>query len=634
VACFAAWDKILTCSTLVDKFFQARTPPTETPTSRPLQEERGPSNTFRKSSGTEGPPERHDGETLDRGTTRLRHSLSPLHETIAVKLEEPVFATQPPTLAHRQQFQGSGVPVEEGIQASSIRAKPKAKKPSTSGSSPTIPTLKRAGSHLTQPRERRPHSAQSHPRFPGNIAINGLQVSVILPELIISRDANATLPTTYSDAAKEMGKPDMFLPAVAQTLQYALNLIRNTDLMPFIKDFSWERHHQMPFNVIQNDRIVDWDSNLTNVKHAAENADTAMIDFRYLEYQQRWRSAAEVELRVTNGKNRGSAERKVLSDIGERLSLTDGLTSSAKTKSRNYLRNLFKINSNYVAFIISRGKKDKWRSILRGEHGNIDTALIQAWTELVGPACQHVWCMLNLLKTKQTGSRWKTTIKSLFLERDAAAGVTYTESQKKAWTFDEVQRKDVATATGFKAKVSNRSHPDLVGQPRPNGAEVTPRPGSFEWHAFVGDQEKFRSHALVVIYRDGAPPTMVSIVDLKEGDYLGMIPGTLHRTGNYGHSHELCFAGPDGITLDPVPSPLWLLLATRELQQGNVVIMWQAVTRVAGLTGDPADDSSFEFHAFASTPISALEPLVIDSSCMVGNWEGAGPASPAESQHA
>jgi hypothetical protein len=232
--------------------------------------------------------------------------------------------------------------------------------------------------------------------------------------------------------------------------------------------------------------------------------------------------------------------------------------------------------------------------------------MIKRWTDIIGPAFGYAWRTIDILKRRQEA--WRETLRGISVARDEAAGVVYTASQRKAWTFDDTKCKDIDTALNFLAMVGDDNFHILIG-PHGNslsGAMIPPR-----------CNEDSPSYALRVHSINGTS-TMIPIVDLKEGDYLGTVPGLLHYFGDTGHNHKLCFAGSAGVMLELLPSPLWPVISSRKLQRGNVVVMWQTV-------GNPHkaelhDIVTFKFILFVSglsalsNPWSSTKPIWLEGT--------------------
>jgi hypothetical protein len=363
----------------------------------------------------------------------------------------------------------------------------------------------------------------------------------------------------------------------------------------------------------KNDLGITWTQNLANLGTARLNRDTASMEFRFMEHQQNWQSGREIDRRAAaEDIPQKPAERKVLAKIGQTLGLSQGSTTSATAKSRTFLKNLFSVDELHVAFILSRPSKDRWRSILRAEHGRIDTAMVKSWTNIVGPACQRIWIWHVLMKMKTNPTGLNDKMRVLFMSRDTAGGFAHTEQEELAWSFDWCRWDSLKSALEFKRSLNHVPYPDTA---RPSSRRM---PGQMEYTGYDGDFAKIRIWALDIMNINGTP-TMVSLIDLKEGDYLGMVPGTLHlawgnRDTHPNHDHKHCFQGPSGTMLDPTPGPLWPLVRDRKLQPGNVAILWQS----GGSDPEIEDVPSFEFFAVVVRPISAFEPLIIDQTCMNG----------------
>jgi hypothetical protein len=441
-------------------------------------------------------------------------------------------------------------------QGKGAETQPNAKKPLAKKNK----TRKRVGDPLTQPEGKKQCLPPPHPRFPRLLPTNGLQASAIVPKLYGYREANQDIPMDYSDAAMQIGQAELFLPAVRQTLQNAISIARDrTPRMAQLTVFNWKGDVQTASDVSSSKVGMGWDRNIHNMTLAAQQFDTATVEFRYIEYQQKWQVHEEMKRRMAKGVKERRAETDIYDEVGRLLKLSNGTSSGAKTKTKVGLMNLFKIDMRHWVFILSRPRSDKWRSILRGEHGRIDTALITKWTDLVGPLCWFAWMLIDRV-TRRPESRIQD-LREAFIKRDEAAGLVYTDSQRKAWGFHNNRWTSIDTALDFLAMVGDANFPGLDGPRGEVAGGSSSEPGRNELYGFIGDREKFMPYGLTLLPINGSM-AMVSVLDLQEGDYLGTVPGRLHSCRDIGHSHELCFAGPAGVMLDPTPSPLWPLISS------------------------------------------------------------------------
>jgi hypothetical protein len=236
-------------------------------------------------------------------------------------------------------------------------------------------------------------------RTTANLPRNGLSAYVLVLRLTKILLLRKTKVERYSPVAKVMGIAERFVPAMAQTLMNAFSIARNNDLTEFMRNFSWTRHCAMNVETFQNPVGIDWQKNLHHLKLSMDNQQSSSINFRFLEYQQKFHVDAEVTRRVsqTNVTDK-TARRNAIEDVARTLGLGASDKNKDKYKAMTGLRNLFKINEKLNAFLCSRPKDDKWKAILHNDHGNITESHIVEWTDLVGVLCEEIWLMQTILR--------------------------------------------------------------------------------------------------------------------------------------------------------------------------------------------------------------------------------------------
>jgi hypothetical protein len=140
---------------------------------------------------------------------------------------------------------------------------------------------------------------------------------------------------------------------------------------------------------------------------------------------------------------------------------------------------------------------------------------------------------------------------------------------------------------------------------------VTFDSGIWESWGFAGDLARLRTWAVTVIDITGTP-TLVILVDLEAGDYIGSVSGRLLI--NRGNVKPHCLRGPHNLVLPPSPGPLSMLFVDPRPTVANIAIAWHLMSG----NGPYWKISHYEFHAFVTEPILALEALAVHRECLVG----------------
>jgi hypothetical protein len=444
---------------------------------------------------------------------------------------------------------------------------------------------------------------------------DGLRADILVVELYKCRKQGAGLSEAFSSFACELNHPKTFLSAIRKTLVNAFEISRSVD----VTQYSWSRDGQVQHQPYQIDLDISWDKNLMNLKTANKKLVEDQVQYRLMEYQQKWLVEKEIERRTASGVTVKRAELDVLTELGESLD-PPGSAAPAQSKSRLGLKNLFAIDERYLAFILTRSISDsKWTRILRGEYAGVDTAMILKWIDLASLVCDQIWNIQTVLKNK--GPNWHGKLAELFISKDIAAGVAFSNRDRSAWRFASSEWAHINQMIGFAHGFKEKAYPGVSKK----GPLCGPMygAGSMESLGYAGDLYKLRNWALTTRDLDGnGAPSLVPLVDLKEGDYLGTVPGILRASTIDGHKHgqTLFIQGPSSICLEPVPSPLWVMLSSLQRQPGNVVVCWQPITDRSGWRDMPC----YEFLAFAARPIKALEPLILDECCLVSSGDASG----------
>jgi hypothetical protein len=215
------------------------------------------------------------------------------------------------------------------------------------------------------------------------------------------------------------------------------------------------------------------------------------------------------------------------------MDLSQGVGDAAAVKSRLELERIHSIDENYVALICSRPNGDKWKSLLRNERGPFNSAIFSRWMGLLGPACEHVWRVQSLPATQPR--EMETQLRKLFIDRDIQAGITYDAAQRREWRFAGTKWVSMEAAVDFESVFKDdQPYPSTKNRPRVNG--VTLGSGVWETRGYVGDYALLRSWALTLFDIAGTP-SLITLVDLREGEYLGSVSGVLHFAMQYNQAH-------------------------------------------------------------------------------------------------
>jgi hypothetical protein len=86
----------------------------------------------------------------------------------------------------------------------------------------------------------------------------------------------------------------------------------------------------MAFHSFNSGIDINWNVNEKNMQDAARNADTTQIDYRFVDYQQKWQTEREIERLITASATNNCAEIDVYYDVGDLLELSASKLSSAK----------------------------------------------------------------------------------------------------------------------------------------------------------------------------------------------------------------------------------------------------------------------------------------------------------------
>jgi hypothetical protein len=89
----------------------------------------------------------------------------------------------------------------------------------------------------------------------------------------------------YSDAATQIGRSELFLPVVAQTLKNAISIARDgTPQITQLTEFDWQGDIQTASDISSSEIGIGWDKNIHNIRLAAQQLDTATVEFRHIIY--------------------------------------------------------------------------------------------------------------------------------------------------------------------------------------------------------------------------------------------------------------------------------------------------------------------------------------------------------------
>jgi hypothetical protein len=340
---------------------------------------------------------------------------------------------------------------------------------------------------------------------------------------------------------------------MAQTVMNAFSIARNNDLSDFTRNFSWERHCQLDIETFQNPVGIEWQKNLDHLRLSINNHQSTSINFRFLEYKQKFHVDAEVVRRISQTSDtEKTARRDALHEVANALGL-GAAENQDQYKPSTGLRNLFAIDKDLYAFLCSRPKDDKWKAILRNDHVKIEKSHIKEWTNLAGALCDDIWVIRTILR--KHSPLWDLNIRNFHVNRDTANGVRYKTEEREAWKWAGSQWVDVKSAFEFKTRIGNNPYPGVAERAPAGVLGPQSEPGLAEPYGFVGNLGSLKSYAVTTMEICGVP-TMVSGVYLKEADYLGTVLGTLHLQSDDGHGHEHCIEGPEGVHRESVPSPL------------------------------------------------------------------------------
>jgi hypothetical protein len=413
----------------------------------------------------------------------------------------------------------------------------------------------------------------------------------------------------FSELAEEIGDPKWVLPAVHQTLQNAFDLARTVITAEFIDSFDWERHSRLDHQDFVNDIDTPWMQNLDNLEAANKNSQTSRIQFRVIEYQQKFLISKEIARR-TQGEHvtLQRIEHEIYREVVARMDLSQGTSEAALAKSKKEVQRLHLIDQKHVAFICSRPSGDKWKSILRNERGSMSEARFLQWVALVGPACEHIWRVQTLLATQPIDL--EVRLRKIFIDRDVQCGISYSVKQWHEWKYTGTDWISLHASMDFESAFNDgRPYPGTKDKSDMNG--ITRDNGAWEVWGYGGDYGLLRSWALTLMDIGGIP-SLVTLVDLQEGDYLGSVSGNLHYDN--ADNSPRWVRGPPGIEMEPTRGPLWSLFSPRSNGNGNIAVTWQPVGHKKGFR----TKAGFEFHAFVVKPIKALEVLVVHEDCLVG----------------
>jgi hypothetical protein len=182
---------------------------------------------------------------------------------------------------------------------------------------------------------------------------DGLRADILVVELYKWRKQGAGLSEAFSPFACELNYPKPFLSAIRKTLVNAFEISRSVD----VTQYSWSRDGQVQPQSYQIDLDISWDKNLMNLKTANKKLIEDQVQYRLMEYQQKWLVEKEIERRTASGVTVKRAELDVLTELGESLD-PPGNAAPAQSKSRLGLKTLFAIDERYLAFILTRSISD------------------------------------------------------------------------------------------------------------------------------------------------------------------------------------------------------------------------------------------------------------------------------------
>jgi hypothetical protein len=155
---------------------------------------------------------------------------------------------------------------------------------------------------------------------------------------------------------------------------------------------------------------------------------------------------------------------------------------------------------------------------------------------------------------------------------DEHIGVPYTVDDRCSWTWVGSSWEDIYSAREFTDHRGHRPYPGVCERASLGAMGSRLAPGSAEEEGYAGQFDQMKSWSMKAMQIENQP-TMVAVVDLNHGDYIGPVPGKLHFSPNQRNGHETCIEDPEAVHSKPTPGPLWPLLATCKVKKSNAIIV-------------------------------------------------------------
>jgi hypothetical protein len=198
---------------------------------------------------------------------------------------------------------------------------------------------------------------------------NGIPADTLVVDLVRRRRKDAK---AFAPAARNLQHPEVFLPAVEETLIHAVRIAKTIDLKKILHSLSSHEREELDF-VFDIATGRSWQENLTGLRKAKQSWEenkqkleatiatrmAAQMNFRIMEFKQKDEVEREVARRMSTGVDRAPANREVFKELLMLLDINAG-NSWNKSKGKLALQNLFSIDHKHVAFIASRPDNDKW----------------------------------------------------------------------------------------------------------------------------------------------------------------------------------------------------------------------------------------------------------------------------------
>jgi hypothetical protein len=216
---------------------------------------------------------------------------------------------------------------------------------------------------------------------------NGIPADTLVVELLRRRRKGTK---TFAPEAHDRQHPEVFLPAVEETLIHAVRIAKTMNLKKILHSLGSDEREKLEF-VFDIATSRSWQENLASLRKAKQSWEenkqkleatiatrmAAQMDFRIMRFKQKDEVEREVARRMSKGVDRARAKREVFTELLMLLDINAG-NSWNKSKGKFALQNLFAIDHKHVAFIASRPDNDKSSRPLRRVPGTIDTAAILA----------------------------------------------------------------------------------------------------------------------------------------------------------------------------------------------------------------------------------------------------------------